>query len=249
MSRVDESLAVQTADDNDTLRLRVKRLDEDEQRNNTVKTVEPLDTTSADRLKSKIGALRQDIADLEQELTELRLVNVTALKNQYQRLDNKRAHLNNENTSLRNVLANQSRDVRRATNTVNAFQEVRRQNEEQNASAKDDVRMFRERRAALMKESKQLNRKEARLQSELESIPVTAEALEMELERLAMENAKKSVDAEELESELAELRAQQADGAHEEEERRLSTSAADVADMRREYVELKEQLRQLQQQA
>lgn len=249
MALVEQSLAVQAAEENTALRIRMKRLEDDEHRNHVNdKPGETLDTTSADRLRAKNNSLRDEIAELQQELSELRNVNVTELYHQYRRLDNKRAYLNNENASLRNVLANQRKDVRRATNNVKAYQEARRQNEEQNTSAKDDVKMFKERREALQEETHKLNRKEARLQNELASMPAPGEDMEAERRKLTDDNAKKGARIAELERLVDALTAEK--GARQphgegDDGSGSNASSTDVADLRREYVDLKEQLNAL----
>lgn len=245
MALVDQSVAIQTAEENTALRLRMKRAEEDEQRENNNRTYEALDTTSADNMRSKNNALRDEIAELQHELDELRTVNVTDLHHQYQRLDGRRAYLHNENSSLRSVLANQRRSVRRATNNVNAYQEVRRQSEEQNAVAKSDIKMFKERREALQEETQKLARKEARLQNELATMPVSSEELESERRRLSDDNAKKAMQITELELLVDELKAEEAQKQNEEVHQASTTSSVDIVDLRREYIALKEEMKEL----
>lgn len=191
-----------------------------------------LDTAGVDDLKSRNTAIQKEVADLERELQESRLVNVTELSHEYQRLESRRAYLYNENAGLRNIIAHQSREVKRATREVNAQQEIRRANDDYNATAKSDIRMFKERRDNSLKEISQLSSRETQLRTELRG-DGNRHNLETEAKRLARENDEKDREIRELEDELREL---------EMPNDEPDEAGEDITRLREEYVELKSKL-------
>ncbi|GET93121.1 hypothetical protein, conserved [Leishmania tarentolae] len=238
----DRDTAVKAAEENYSLRKRLARMEwEEEKLRREVeyesRIEEAADTGANDRMRSRNSALQNEIAGLESQLKELRMVNVTDLQHKYTRLDNRRAYLLNEIAGLRRILANQSKDVKRATQTVNSQHELRRQNNEQHASSLDDIQMFRKKRESLAVETQRLIAKEHRLTKELETLPVPGEDQEVAASRLREDNEKKDHIIAQLEGSLKEkqLRA----GAQPLE----SNPVADIQHLREEYVQLNDQLK------
>lgn len=231
MPSYSHSVAVQTADENTSLRARIQRMEKE--REDAAKSEgSHLDTAGVDDLKSRNTAIQKEVADLERELQESRLVNVTELSHEYQRLESRRAYLYNENAGLRNIIAHQSREVKRATREVNAQQEIRRANDDYNATAKSDIRMFKERRDNSLKEISQLSSRETQLRTELRG-DGNRHNLETEAKRLARENDEKDREIRELEDELREL---------EMPNDEPDEAGEDITRLREEYVELKSKL-------
>lgn len=175
---------------------------------------------------------------METQLKELQTINVAELQHEYQRLDGRRAHLLNEIASLRRVIANQSKDVRRATRAVNGQQELRRQNNEHHASSNADIQMFKDRREALAKETQRLIRQERHLEAELETLPASGEDNEAVANRLKEDNAKKDQIIERLEATLRDMQQTNL------QEGAAAYPADDLEHLREEYVRLNDKLKQ-----
>lgn len=239
MSQADRRAAVQAADENTALRTRLQRYEEEDRAAKTVDYTEPVDASVVDKLRRKNTALRAQNADLERELAELKTINVTELYHEYTRLNTRRAFLNNENSGLQRILANQRGDVRRATRAVNGQQEMRRQTEEQAASQKADIQMFKDRREHLQKETAQLSREEVQLQEELKYLGSHAGAsYEDEVKKLQEDNARKDEQIARLEAELGDT----SNHGHNSDNG-SDTAQDEIATLREDYVRLKEQLK------
>lgn len=236
-------VAVDAAEENYSLQTRLSALvEEEEQIQKTqekyARLEEPLDTSALDKTKGKNYSLVAEIGNLEHELASLRTINVTELYHEYKRLDVRRGFLSNEVASLRRVLANQSKDVRRATQAVNDHHKLRKENDEHQATAKADTQMFKEKRDELTSETHMLLRKERRLEAELESLPAPGESYEAMARRLNEDNGKKDATIENLTANLVV------------EQQRYETAKADannadeIRRLRDEYVRLNEILKQ-----
>ncbi|EPY43716.1 hypothetical protein AGDE_00205 [Angomonas deanei] len=235
MTTYTQSTAVEVADENTALRTRLAQLQEEERKQNAGNNNQfTVDTSTVDRLKSQNKGIKQKITELERELVQLKSINIQELYHEYSRLSAKRNHLSNENAALANVLANQRRDVKKATKNVNSHQELRRTNAEKNAADKTDIQMFRERREALQKETSKLTKEEAKLEEELRSMPAHQEQVETEVRLLKEDNFKKDRLIEQLGNDVHSKGGQQEAG---------ETSDGDIAQLREEYVQLKEELK------
>ncbi|KAL7695088.1 hypothetical protein NQL31_000462 [Lotmaria passim] len=239
----DPGVAAEATEENYSLQKRLARLEaEEEQQRQAAEEAaryeESVDTSGVDRARRRNNALREEITKLEAQLKELQTINVAELQHEYQRLDGRRAHLLNEIASLRRVIANQSKDVRRATRAVNDQQELRRQNNEYHASSNADIQMFKDKREALAKETQRFIRKERHLESELVALPASEEDSEAVASRLREDNAKKDQTIERLEAALREKQLSRS------QKSLVATTADELAQLREEYVRLNDQLKQ-----
>lgn len=242
--RYDAGVAAEVAEENYSLQKRLARLEAEEEQHRqaaeqAARYEDSVDTSGVDRARRKNNALKEEIAKLEAQLKELQTINVSELQHEYQRLDGRRAHLLNEIASLRRVIANQSKDVRRATRAVNDQQEMRRQNNEHHASSNADIQMFKDRRESLAKETQRLIRKERHLDSELETLPACGEDSEAVVSRLKEDNAKRDQTIERLEAALSEKQ-------HADSQQAPAANPADnLEQLREEYVRLNDELKQI----
>ncbi|KAK7196712.1 hypothetical protein NESM_000610600 [Novymonas esmeraldas] len=242
----DRVVAVEVAEEHFSLQKRLAKMEREAEQQRQAAEYESrfdgtVDTSVNDRTRRRNIALQEEIAGLEGQLKELQMINVTDLQHEYTRLDNRRAHLLNEIAGLRRVLANQSKEVRRATRTVNDQHELRRQNNEHHASSNADIHMFREKRESLAKETQRLIAKERRLVTELESLPAPGEDHEVVAGRLREDNVKKDQTIARLEATLKEE--QKKSGAHPVE----ADPADDIQHLREEYVRLNDQVKRSKQ--
>ncbi|CAG9583574.1 hypothetical_protein_-_conserved [Leishmania major strain Friedlin] len=240
----DRDAAVKVADENYSLRKRLARMEWEEKQRRAAEYESrfegAVDTSANDRMRSRNSALQDEIAGLESQLKELQMINVTDLQHEYTRLDNRRAYLLNEIAGLRRILANQSKEVKRATRSVNSQHELRRQNNEQHAASIEDIQMFRKKRESLAEETQHLIAKERQLMSELETLPAPGEDEEFVASRLREDNEKKDHIIAQLEATLKE---QMKAGAQLPE----ANSAVDIQHLREEYVRLNDQLKRIKQ--
>lgn len=227
MPQFTQSAAEEAAEENNALRVRVAKLDYDEA-NRYEEERETADTSVVDNLKNQNRQLKEKVAAMEKELSELKMMNVSELHQEFLRLNTRRAHLRNEVAGLHNILVNQRREVKKATRDLDARGDVKRQNGETNAASQADVQMFREKREELMKETKRLQRQEKKLREELDNMP-EAENMEAEIRQQLDEKERKDQQIADLEAQVEER------GGHVEH-------ADDVTQLREEYVWLKEQL-------
>ncbi|KPI88186.1 hypothetical protein ABL78_2690 [Leptomonas seymouri] len=245
-TRFNTDVAAEVAEENYSLLKRLVRMEAEEEQQKLVveqaaRFEGSVDTSGVERARRKNSALQEEIAKLEMQLRELQTINVSELQHEYQRLDGRRAHLMNEIASLRRIIVNQSKDVRRATRAVNDQQELRKLNHEQHASLNEDIQMFKEKREALSKETQRLIHKERRLELKLESLPTSSEDSEAVAIRLREDNAKRAQTIERLEATLREKQQQQQQTSAEQNS--AVAAAADLERLREEYVHLKDQLK------
>ncbi|KAG5488452.1 hypothetical protein JIQ42_00059 [Leishmania sp. Namibia] len=238
----DRDVAVRVAEENYSLRKRLTQMDrEDEQQRRAAEYGSrfegTVDKSANDRIQRRNNALQKEIEGLENQLKELQMINVTDLQHEYSRLGNRRAYLLNEIAGLRRILANQSKEVKRATRTVNDQHELRRQNTEQHAALNADIQMFRQKRESLAKETQRLIAKERHLMSELDALPAPGEDQEAMASRLREDNEKKDRTIARLEATLKEE--QQRASAHLAEANLIDA----IQDLREEYVQLNERLK------
>ncbi|CAM72657.1 conserved hypothetical protein [Leishmania infantum JPCM5] len=242
----DRDAAVKVAEENYSLRKRLARMEWEEEKQRRAAEYESrfegaVDTSANDRMRSRNSALQDEIAGLESQLKELQMINVTDLQHEYTRLDNRRAYLLNEIAGLRRILANQSKEVKRATRSVNSQHELRRQNNEQHAASIEDIQMFRKKRESLAEETQHLIAKERQLMSELETLPAPGEDQEVMASRLREDNEKKDHTIAQLEATLKEKQLKAGTQLAE------ANSAVDIQHLREEYVRLNDQLRRIKQ--
>ncbi|CAJ1037523.1 hypothetical protein Q4I32_007781 [Leishmania shawi] len=238
----DRDIAVKVAEENYSLQKRLARMEREEQQQRRAADYDSrfegtADTIANDRMRRRNNALQDEIAELESQLRELQMINIIDLQHEYTRLDNRRAYLLNELAGLRRILANQRKDVKRATRTVNSQHELRRQNSVEHASSIEDIQMFREKRESLAKETQHLIAKERHLKSKLETLPAPGEDHEVVASRLREDNEKKDYTIARLEATLKEEQ-QKADAQFAE-----ANSSDDIQRLREEYVQLNDQLR------
>ncbi|KAG5463884.1 hypothetical protein LSCM1_00057 [Leishmania martiniquensis] len=238
----DRDVAVRAAEENYSLRKRLAQMDRENEEQRRAAEYQSrfegtIDKSVNDRMRRRNNALQEEIEGLESQLKELQMINVTDLQHEYARLDNRRAYLLNEIAGLRRILANQSKEVKRATRTVNDQHELRRQNNEHYASLNADIQMFRKKRESLAKETQRLIAKEGHLMAELDALPAPGEDQEAMTSRFREDNEKKDRTIARLEATLKEE--QQKAGA-----RLAEASIADaIQHLREEYVQLNEQLK------
>ncbi|CCW59944.1 unnamed protein product [Phytomonas sp. EM1] len=236
MSSLNLDVAAQAISENYYLRTRLRQMEDEDQKSGTFTQVTFVNTKTLENLKRRNEELHSTISELEKELVRLRGVNVTELCHEYLHLDQRRSYLNNENISLRNILSNQKRDVKRATNAINFCQEKRRQNDAQNELIRLDIEMFRRRRKGILEEIHDLSQKERRLESELQFLSTPNEQIEKEIQKVMQDNMKKDQKIEKLTHDLEVLEkgeiVEESEGDDEE-----------IENLRNEYVYLKEQLK------
>ncbi|KPA79899.1 hypothetical protein ABB37_04965 [Leptomonas pyrrhocoris] len=250
-TRFNADVAAEAAEEHYSLQKRLVRLEaEEEQQKQAAEQAaryeDSVDTSGVDRARRRNSALREEIAKLEVQLKELQTINVADLQHEYQRLDGRRAHLLNEIASLRRVIANQSKDVRRATRAVNNQRELHRQNDEHHASSNADIQMFKDKRETLAQETQRLIRKERHLGLELETLPAAGEDSEAVTSRLRDDNAKKDQTIERLEATLREKQQQKQQQANTEQSP-AATPVDELKRLREEYVRLNDRLKRSKQ--
>lgn len=240
MSEFDRKAAVLAANENHDL---VERLEALQQEGRQKQSHRPPQSSPgrAEKLRKKNDDIREEITDLKRELAELRRTNVTQLYHTFTRLNTRLAYLNNENMSLRSVLANQRQGVRKATRAFHDHQVRRRRNEQSNTHTKQDIQMIRERRDDCLAEADELRREKEELEAELEELPPVGKNPVALRKKLLEEYELNEAEIERLERDIQHT---DTEFAAAKEPESAQKNSGDLDELREEYKALKQELKQ-----
>lgn len=238
MLEFDRKAAVHAANENRDLHERVDTLREENQNDKGPESKRKQSPSRLEKLQRRNDKIKGEISDLTVQLAELRKTNVTVLYHTYTKLNTKLASINDENMSLRSVIANQRQGVRKATQAFHDHQVRRKLSSEQNSHMKQDIQLMKERRDAAVGECDSLRKEKAQLEREVETLPQTKKDPEVTLRKLQKERDANKREIDSLESDIKEAEAaQQAAAAIVVEDDQ------DLEDLREEYKELKIELK------
>lgn len=239
MPEFDRKVAVQAACESKDLQERLELLEGSrETRKNDQQSFEQI-SVKAEKIKQRNEELKSEIKKLRDEYTELRRVNVNELYRNFTYTSTKLASLQNENMSLRAVLNNQKQGVEKATRAFQGHQELRQQNDLNNAHTKQDIQMMKERREEMIIECDCIRKDKSKLENELEELLRVGKNSAGTLKKIQREIKSIECDIHLLENEIKAIEVQNAAAAEETED-----NDEDLEDLREEYKELKDELLQ-----